>query len=72
MDGRAEMEVIRSTKGSAAGEVSVHLVANENTVQNAHLPATAFIIPGRGLRHRTVQLSFKCLFLLLFFMHMPK
>ncbi|KAJ6661079.1 hypothetical protein lerEdw1_016880 [Lerista edwardsae] len=46
MDGRAEMEVIRSTKGSAAGEVSVHLVPNENTVQNAHLPATAFIIPA--------------------------
>ncbi|XP_053249974.1 lethal(3)malignant brain tumor-like protein 1 isoform X1 [Podarcis raffonei] len=46
MDGRAEMEVIRSTKGNATGEVSVHLVANENTVQNAHLPATAFIIPA--------------------------
>ncbi|KAH0619075.1 hypothetical protein JD844_018711 [Phrynosoma platyrhinos] len=45
MDGRAEMEVIRSTKGNMAGEVSVHLVANENTVQNAHLPAAAFIIP---------------------------
>lgn len=46
MDGRAEMEVIRSTKGNATGEVSVHLVASENTVQNAHLPATTFIIPG--------------------------
>ncbi|XP_026512610.1 lethal(3)malignant brain tumor-like protein 1 [Terrapene carolina triunguis] len=46
MDGRAEMEVMRSTKGNATGEVSVHLVANENTVQNAHLPATAFIIPA--------------------------
>uniref|UniRef100_A0A8D2LAY5 Lethal(3)malignant brain tumor-like protein 1 n=1 Tax=Varanus komodoensis TaxID=61221 RepID=A0A8D2LAY5_VARKO len=46
MDGRAEMEVIRSTKGSVAGEVSVHLVSNETTVQNAHLPATAFIIPA--------------------------
>ncbi|KAG8131832.1 hypothetical protein E2320_009725 [Naja naja] len=46
MDGRAEMEVIRSTKGNATGEVSVHLVASENTVQNAHLPATTFIIPA--------------------------
>lgn len=46
MDGRAEMEVIRSTKGNTTGEVSVHLVASENTVQNAHLPATTFIIPG--------------------------
>ncbi|XP_015261134.1 PREDICTED: lethal(3)malignant brain tumor-like protein 1 [Gekko japonicus] len=44
MDGRAEMEVIRSTKGNGTGEVSVHLV--ENTVQNAHIPATAFIIPA--------------------------
>uniref|UniRef100_A0A8C5SK85 L3MBTL histone methyl-lysine binding protein 1 n=1 Tax=Laticauda laticaudata TaxID=8630 RepID=A0A8C5SK85_LATLA len=40
------MEVIRSTKGNATGEVSVHLVASENTVQNAHLPATTFIIPA--------------------------
>ncbi|XP_060628264.2 lethal(3)malignant brain tumor-like protein 1 isoform X1 [Anolis sagrei] len=46
MDGRAEMEVIRSTQGNVTGEVSVHLVANENTVQSAHLPATAFIIPA--------------------------
>ncbi|XP_008117277.1 lethal(3)malignant brain tumor-like protein 1 isoform X3 [Anolis carolinensis] len=46
MDGRAEMEVIRSTQGNMTGEVSVHLVANENTVQSAHLPATAFIIPA--------------------------
>uniref|UniRef100_A0A8D0B120 L3MBTL histone methyl-lysine binding protein 1 n=1 Tax=Salvator merianae TaxID=96440 RepID=A0A8D0B120_SALMN len=42
------MEVIRSTKGNVTGEVSVHLVANENTVQNAHLPATAFIIPANA------------------------
>ncbi|KAM6455613.1 lethal(3)malignant brain tumor-like protein 1 isoform 2-T3 [Liasis olivaceus] len=46
MDGRAEMEVIRSTKGNVTGEVSVHLVASENTVQNAHLPTTTFIIPA--------------------------
>ncbi|KAJ7331935.1 hypothetical protein JRQ81_014115 [Phrynocephalus forsythii] len=46
MDGRAEMEVIRSTKGNVAGDVSVHLVASESAVQNAHLPATAFIIPA--------------------------
>nr|XP_025042203.1 lethal(3)malignant brain tumor-like protein 1 [Pelodiscus sinensis] len=48
MDGRGEMEVLRSTQGNAAGEVSVHLVTNENTVQNAHLPATAFIIPANA------------------------
>ncbi|XP_059589205.1 lethal(3)malignant brain tumor-like protein 1 isoform X3 [Alligator mississippiensis] len=48
MDGRAEMEVMRSTKGNAAREVSIHLVANENTVQNTHLPTTAFIIPANA------------------------
>uniref|UniRef100_A0A8C4WKJ3 Lethal(3)malignant brain tumor-like protein 1 n=1 Tax=Gopherus evgoodei TaxID=1825980 RepID=A0A8C4WKJ3_9SAUR len=46
MDSRAEMEVMRSTKGNAAGEVSVHLVANENALQNTQLPTTAFIIPA--------------------------
>ncbi|KYO42220.1 hypothetical protein Y1Q_0002835 [Alligator mississippiensis] len=29
-------------------EVSIHLVANENTVQNTHLPTTAFIIPANA------------------------
>ncbi|XP_025061187.1 lethal(3)malignant brain tumor-like protein 1 isoform X2 [Alligator sinensis] len=48
MDGRAEMEVMRSTKGNTAREVSIHLVANENTVQNTHLPTTAFIIPANA------------------------
>lgn len=46
MDSRAEMEVVRSTKGNAAGEVSVHVVTTESTVQSTHLPTTAFIIPG--------------------------
>lgn len=46
MDSRGEMEVVRSTKGSAAGEVSVHVVTSESTVQGTHLPTTAFIIPG--------------------------
>lgn len=46
MDSRGEMEVVRSTKGSAAGEVSVHVVTTESTVQSTHLPTTAFIIPG--------------------------
>lgn len=46
MDSRAEMEVVRSTKGNTAGEVSVHVVTTESTVQSTHLPTTAFIIPG--------------------------
>jgi len=46
MDGRAEMEVVRTTKGNAAGEVSVHVVTTESTVQSTHLPTTAFILPG--------------------------
>lgn len=46
MDSRGEMEVVRSSKGSAAGEVSVHVVTTESTVQSTHLPTTAFIIPG--------------------------
>uniref|UniRef100_A0A663MYD3 Uncharacterized protein n=1 Tax=Athene cunicularia TaxID=194338 RepID=A0A663MYD3_ATHCN len=48
MDSRAEMEVVRSTKGSAAGEVSVHVVTTESTVQSTHLPTTAFIIPANA------------------------
>ncbi|NXT26424.1 LMBL1 protein, partial [Syrrhaptes paradoxus] len=48
MDSRAEMEVVRSTKGNAAGEVSVHVVTNESTVQSTHLPTTAFIIPANA------------------------
>ncbi|XP_007474252.1 lethal(3)malignant brain tumor-like protein 1 isoform X4 [Monodelphis domestica] len=43
MDGRVEMEMLRTLKGTAAGEVSVHLVANDST---GHLPATTFIIPA--------------------------
>ncbi|XP_044515745.1 lethal(3)malignant brain tumor-like protein 1 [Gracilinanus agilis] len=43
MDGRVEMEMLRTLKGAAAGEVSVHLVANDST---GHLPATTFIIPA--------------------------
>lgn len=48
MDSRGEMEVVRSTKGSAAGEVSVHVVTTESTVQSTHLPTTAFIIPANA------------------------
>ncbi|XP_052646803.1 lethal(3)malignant brain tumor-like protein 1 isoform X1 [Harpia harpyja] len=48
MDSRAEMEVVRSTKGNAAGEVSVHVVTTESTVQSTHLPTTAFIIPANA------------------------
>ncbi|KFV70912.1 Lethal(3)malignant brain tumor-like 1, partial [Dryobates pubescens] len=48
MDSRAEMEVVRSTKGSAPGEVSVHVVTTESTVQSTHLPTTAFIIPANA------------------------
>uniref|UniRef100_A0A7N4PE41 Lethal(3)malignant brain tumor-like protein 1 n=1 Tax=Sarcophilus harrisii TaxID=9305 RepID=A0A7N4PE41_SARHA len=43
MNGRVEMEMLRTLKGTAAGEVSVHLVANDST---GHLPATTFIIPA--------------------------
>ncbi|KFV83554.1 Lethal(3)malignant brain tumor-like 1 [Struthio camelus australis] len=48
MDSRAEMEVVRSTKGNPAGEVSVHVVTTESTVQSTHLPTTAFIIPANA------------------------
>ncbi|KFV99132.1 Lethal(3)malignant brain tumor-like 1 [Fulmarus glacialis] len=48
MDSRAEMEVVRSTKGNTAGEVSVHVVTTESTVQSTHLPTTAFIIPANA------------------------
>ncbi|XP_051488761.1 lethal(3)malignant brain tumor-like protein 1 isoform X5 [Apus apus] len=48
MDTRAEMEVVRSTKGNAPGEVSVHVVTTESPVQSNHLPATAFIIPANA------------------------
>uniref|UniRef100_A0A8C3REL1 Lethal(3)malignant brain tumor-like protein 1 n=1 Tax=Cyanoderma ruficeps TaxID=181631 RepID=A0A8C3REL1_9PASS len=48
MDSRGEMEVVRSTKGTAAGEVSVHVVTTESTVQSTHLPTTAFIIPANA------------------------
>ncbi|XP_041346453.1 lethal(3)malignant brain tumor-like protein 1 [Pyrgilauda ruficollis] len=48
MDSRGEMEVVRSTKSSAAGEVSVHVVTTESTVQSTHLPTTAFIIPANA------------------------
>ena len=46
MDSRAEMEVVRSAKANATGEVGVHVVTTESTVQSTHLPTTAFIIPG--------------------------
>ncbi|KFO79472.1 Lethal(3)malignant brain tumor-like 1 [Cuculus canorus] len=48
MESRAEMEVVRTTKGNATGEVSVHVVTTENTVQSTHLPTTAFIIPANA------------------------
>uniref|UniRef100_A0A8C3V294 Lethal(3)malignant brain tumor-like protein 1 n=1 Tax=Catharus ustulatus TaxID=91951 RepID=A0A8C3V294_CATUS len=48
MDSRGETEVVRSTKGSAAREVSVHVVSTESTVQSTHLPTTAFIIPANA------------------------
>ncbi|XP_037668376.1 lethal(3)malignant brain tumor-like protein 1 isoform X8 [Choloepus didactylus] len=46
MEGHAEMEVLRTLKGPATGEVSVHLVARESPGSGSHLPATAFIIPA--------------------------
>ncbi|KFR13948.1 Lethal(3)malignant brain tumor-like 1 [Opisthocomus hoazin] len=48
MDSRAEMEVVRSAKANATGEVGVHVVTTESTVQSTHLPTTAFIIPANA------------------------
>ncbi|XP_075384850.1 lethal(3)malignant brain tumor-like protein 1 [Tenrec ecaudatus] len=44
MEGHAEMETLRTLKGPATGEVSVHLVARDSPTSGPHLPTTAFII----------------------------
>ncbi|KAM5246410.1 lethal(3)malignant brain tumor-like protein 1 isoform 2-T2 [Ctenodactylus gundi] len=46
MEGHAEMEMLRTLKGSSSGEVSVHLVARDSSGSSTHLPAAAFVIPA--------------------------
>lgn len=56
------MEVLRTLKGPSTGEVSVHLVARDSPGSGPHLPATAFIIPGRsssGLGRRNITIPAK-------------
>lgn len=58
MEGPAEMEMLRTLKGSSTGEVSVHLVASDSPGSGPHLPTTAFIIPGglsRGLGGKVIS-----------------
>lgn len=47
MESRTEMEMLRTMKGPSTGEVSVHLVTRDSPGSGPHLPAAAFIIPGR-------------------------
>nr|XP_019604414.1 PREDICTED: LOW QUALITY PROTEIN: lethal(3)malignant brain tumor-like protein 1 [Rhinolophus sinicus] len=46
MEGHAEMEMLRTLKGSSTGEVSMHLVAKDSPGSSPHLPTAAFIIPA--------------------------
>nr|XP_038962647.1 lethal(3)malignant brain tumor-like protein 1 isoform X4 [Rattus norvegicus] len=45
MEGHSDMEIIRAVKGSATGEINVHLVARDSAGSHPHLPTTTFIIP---------------------------
>ncbi|XP_073930897.1 lethal(3)malignant brain tumor-like protein 1 isoform X2 [Castor canadensis] len=46
MEGRSEMEMLRTLKGPSTGEVSVHLMARDSPASGPHPPPTAFIIPA--------------------------
>ncbi|XP_032760799.1 lethal(3)malignant brain tumor-like protein 1 [Rattus rattus] len=45
MEGHSDMEIIRAVKGSATGEINVHLLARDSAGSHPHLPTTTFIIP---------------------------
>lgn len=60
MDGHAEMEMLRTLKGPPTGEVSVHLVARDSPGSSAHLPATAYIIPGGQSQRSGEEHSHTC------------